>query len=149
MAMTDTEQGPTGAGTPAETVLDIGGLRFAVSFRAPDGATLRVRGRVGGVDKELLRFDDFVDQPHYHVPAEATPIMFDRATLGEPLAWFMSQVRVHLGQLLAEAGFAEVLPDVDLDEIGRRAGEIRSLMVDCVPQGYARVPGLGLQHVAA
>jgi hypothetical protein len=147
--MTDSEREPETAGMPKETVLDVGGLRFAVSFRAPDGATLRVRGPVRGMDKELLRFDDFIEQPHYHVPAEATPVMFDRATLGEPLAWFMSQVRVHLGQLLVDAGFGEVLAQVDLDEIGRRAGEIRSLMVACVPEGYARVPGLGLQHTAA
>jgi hypothetical protein len=42
-----------------------------------------------------------------------------------------------------------VLDQVDLAEIGRRAEEIRSLMVACVPEGYARVPGMGLQHVAA
>lgn len=124
---------------------EVGGLGFSVSFRSP-GATLRVYGSVDGERKELLRFDDFVDNPHYHVPAENHPISFDRATLGEPLDWFVTQIRDHLGDLLTEAGFAEVRDRVDLGAVAADAERVRQAMVDCVPQGYVRVEGVGLQR---
>jgi hypothetical protein len=133
---------------PGPTAWDLGGLHFTASFRGP-GATLRVFGRVAGDRMELLRFDDFIDGPHYHVPAEGAPIMFDRATLGEPLDWIVAQVRDNLGELLTTAGFEEVLADVDLEAVARGAEQIRKAMVDCVPDGYVRVDGVGLQRVEA
>src|ERR1700680_3112134 len=129
-----------------ETELDFGGLNFAVSFRGNAGATLRLSGPVGGAQKELLRFDDFVESPHYHVPADGPATMFDRTTLGDPLDWFVSQISDHLAELLTAAGFSEVLPDVDIGAVGANAGSIRKAMEDCVPEGYVRVPGFGLRR---
>lgn len=128
--------------------LEAGGLRFTVAFRGP-GATLRVFGPVDGSETELLRFDDFIAGPHYHVPAAGDPIEFDRARYGEPLDWFVAQVRDHLGELLAEGGFEDTLAKVDLAAVSDHAEQIRTMMIDCVPEGYARVPGVGLQKVGA
>jgi hypothetical protein len=128
------------------TAWDCGGLHFSVSFRAPAGATLRVSGDVDGARTELLRFDDFVDAPHYHAPASADPVMFDRAELGEPLEWFVGQLRDHLAELLTKAGFAGTLRDVDVDAVAGCAEHVRNAMIECVPEGYVRVPGLGLQR---
>jgi hypothetical protein len=133
---------------PGATVLDLGGLHFTASFRGP-GATLRVYGDVAGDRTELLRFDDFVDGPHYHVPAHGAPIMFDRTTLGEPLEWIVTQVRDNLVELLTAAGFADVLADVDAEAVAGGAERIRKAMVDCVPDDYVRVEGVGLQRVKA
>jgi hypothetical protein len=131
------------------TELDLGGLQFAASFRAPAGATLRVSGRVDGVQTELLRFDDFIDGPHYHFPSDADPVGFDQAALGEPLDWLVTQIRDHLGPLLTDAGFADMVPDLDLSAVTANAERIRKLMTDCLPEGYVRVPGVGLQRVEA
>jgi hypothetical protein len=128
-------------------VLDIGGLRFDVAFRGA-GATLRVWGDVGGTWTEMLRFDDFIEEPHFHVPASGPSIAFDRA-LGDPLTWYSAQVREHLGTLLDDAGFASVLADVDLGEVARRTDEVTQAMIDCVPAGYVRIPGVGLRRVEA
>ena len=65
-------------------VVDCGGLRFEATFRAPAGATLRVFGEVDGDIAELLRFDDFIEGPHYHIPAAGDPMPFDQGLLGEP-----------------------------------------------------------------
>jgi hypothetical protein len=137
---------PVSAG---ETEMDFGGLHFGVSFRGPAGATLRVSGPINGERKELLRFDDFVESPHYHVPADGSATMFDRTTLGDPLDWFVSQISDHLGELLTAAGFSEVLPDVDLGAVRANAGSIRKAMEDCVPEGFVRVPGFGLRRDVA
>ena len=133
---------------PEETVLDYGGLTFGVSFRGP-GATLRVNGDVDGESTELLRFDDFIEQPHYHVPASGDAVMFDREKLGEPLAWYIAQIRDNLGDLLTEGGYAKVLPNLDLEAVSAHAGDIQKAMEDCVPAGFTRVPGVGIQKLDA
>jgi hypothetical protein len=126
-------------------VVESGRLRFEATFRAPAGATLRVFGEVEGHQEELLRFDDFVEDPHYHAPADGDQIAFDRTAKGEPLVWFVAQIRDHLAELLTQAGFSAVLAGVDLDEVSASAEEIRQAMEECVPAGYVRVPGVGLQ----
>ena len=132
-----------------QQVLEFGGLRFDVAFRAIGGATLRVDGKVADEWKELLRFDDFIDVPHYHAPADAEPINFDRATLGEPLAWYITQIRDHLPEWLEKSGFADVVPTVDMNEVVRNIDKVEKAMRDCVPEGFERVPGVGLQRVSA
>lgn len=132
-----------------QQVVECGGLRFEATFRAPAGATLRVFGDVDGHVTELLRFDDFIEAPHYHVPAAGDPRPFDSAALGEPLTWYISQLRDHLGELLAEAGFGPVLSAVDLDAVTDHAEDVRKAMEACVPAGYLRVPGVGLRRFPA
>src|ERR1700739_1099702 len=119
------------------TILEFGGLRFEVSFRSV-GATLRVEGRVNGVWTEMLRFDDFVDGPHFHAPADGDQIMFDRARLGEPLAWYVSQVRDHLIEWIEKAGFTEVIPTIDIDEVAKNSYRLNEAMIVCVPEGFIR-----------
>jgi hypothetical protein len=125
--------------------MECGGLRFEASFRAPAGATLRVFGDVDGEATELFRFDDFVDAPHYHVPADGPVIPFDREKFGEPLAWYVSQLRDHLAELLTQAGFARLVPAVDYRAVAEHADDITQAMTECVPDGYVRVPGTGLR----
>ncbi len=128
--------------------LEAGGLTFAVSFREV-GATLRVLGPDVEGRKELVRFDDFVDMPHYHVPAEGPAIAFDVAARGEPLEWIVGQLRDHLPELLTEAGFADLLPQIDPAAVTARSGTIKQMLIDCVPDGYVRVPGAALQRAKA
>jgi hypothetical protein len=131
--------------TAGEHVVECGGLRFEAMFRAPAGATLRVSGEVDGQVTDLVRFDDFIEAPHYHVPASGPAISFDRTELGEPLAWYVSQLRDHLAELLTQAGFARLVPHVDFREVTKHADDITRAMNECVPEGYERVPGIGLR----
>jgi hypothetical protein len=130
-------------------VVECGGLRFEATFREPAGATLRVSGEVDGQMTELVRYDDFIDSPHYHVPADAPSIPFDQAALGEPLAWYVSQLRDHLAEVLTEAGYATLLPNVDTAAVAEHADDITQAMIDCVPDGYVREPGIGLKMAPA
>jgi hypothetical protein len=134
-----------GVSGSAATALEFGGLRFDVSFR-DIGATLRVDGRVNGAWTELLRFDDFVDAPHYHAPAHADATPFDSASLGDPLVWCVAQIKEHLPEWLEETGFGDVLPTIDLEAISRNAEKLTDAMNACVPEGFVRVPGVGLQR---
>jgi hypothetical protein len=143
-AMADVNAPEVSEGHDQPRVYEFGGLRFDVSFRGP-GATLRVLGKVGDRFEEMLRFDDFVEDPHFHAPP-AVQMKFDRS-LGEPLAWYIAQIRDHLAEWLEKAGYASVLADVDVDAVTENAGTLEAAMEECVPEGYARVPGVGLQKV--
>jgi hypothetical protein len=143
--MSNTPTEPVTDPTDTEEVLAFGGLRFGVSLRPP-GATLRVSGPVDGTWTEMLRFDDFVDQPHFHVPSSGPSIAFD-PSLGEPLAWYVSQIRDHLAEWLERAGFAGVLASVDLDEVSANSHRLAAAMEARVPDGCARVPGVGWRHL--
>jgi len=134
-----------GSDSPGSTTLEFGGLRFEVSFRKV-GATLRVDGPVDGTWTEMLRFDDFVDQPHFHAPADGDAIPFDQSSLGEPLEWYVTQIRDHLSEWLEKAGFAQVLSTIDVEAISMNAGRLTDAMNACVPTGFVRVPGKGLQR---
>jgi hypothetical protein len=94
----------------------------------------------------MLRFDDFVDGPHFHAPAAGPAIEFDRS-LGDPLTWYVAQIRDHLEEWIQRAGFEAVLPSIDVAEISKRAEELTNAMNACIPAGYVRVPGFGLQRL--
>jgi hypothetical protein len=128
--------------------VDLGGLRFSATFRAPAGATLRVSGEVAGRREELLRFDDFVQQPHYHVPAAGDAVMLDTKTVGAPLDFYLDQIGNHLGELLVQGGFEEIVPTLDLRAVTANIGQVRDAMIDVVPDGYTRVPGVGIRRDA-
>ena len=98
-----------------------------------------------GPPHRVVPLDDFVEEPITTPPAAGDPTPFDRAALGEPLAWLVWPLRDHLAELLADAGFARVVADLDLQAISDHAEDIRTAMQDCVPDGYVRVPGVGLQ----
>ena len=126
--------------------IDVGGLRFSASFRGPAGATLRVSSQLEDGWQELLRFDDFVEQPHFHVPASGNATMVDRDVDGAPLDFFIVQLRDHLRELLMEGGFSETLETIDQEAVANNLDRIRQAMIDVVPDGYTRVPGVGLQR---
>ncbi len=129
-----------------ERSLELGGLRFEVYFTKGWGPTTRVLGQRDGEWVEVLRFDDFAVMPHYHAPAESDAIMFDRGTLGDPMEWYLGQVRDNLTDLLGKNGNADVLPTIDQAVVTEQIDQLREAMSSCVPEGFTRVPGIGLRH---
>jgi hypothetical protein len=124
---------------------ELGGLRFIVSSN-DYGANLAVFGDLGKGWVELIRFQDYVDDPHYHAPVGGWNA-FDRNTNGEPLAWWLDQLRDDLAGWLVESGFADRLADIDVDEVRRNLARVEQAMIDCLPASYARIPGHGVKRI--
>jgi hypothetical protein len=59
------------------------------------------------------------------------------------------QISDHLEEFLTAAGFEAVLPAVDTAAVASSAERIRTAMIECVPDGYVRVAGVGLQRASA
>ena len=128
------------------TDIEFGGLKFKLYYQ-DRGATIRTYGRVHGEWIEMIRWDDFTDSPHYHVPEEGPQIPFDRASLGEPLAWYVAQIRDHLPEWVEKAGFADVVPSIDMSVVSQNAQKLSDVLIANMPEEFHRVPGVGLQRV--
>ena len=90
----------------------LGPVRLEVEHRSPGpagGPTLRVRRAADG--HELLRFDCFAYQAHWHLDPdgrdELTPIPF----AVESLEWTLAELRRDLAGYLAKAGLTHALPE--------------------------------------
>jgi cystathionine beta-lyase len=116
----DDLRAPAGAGRRAglytalvsgDLTLALGPLRIEVEHRSPGpagGPSLRVLRAADG--HELLRFDCFAHQAHWHLDPdgrdETTPIPL----AVESLEWTLGELRRDLAGYLAKAGFTEPLP---------------------------------------
>jgi len=81
------------------------------------GVSLHIYGGLGEQAREHLRFDCFVEEPHYHYVGWARKsnevLQIDPVADGDPLAWALERVRTRLPQMLARAGAADIAAQVD------------------------------------
>jgi hypothetical protein len=86
-------------------------------------------------EHEYLRFDVFIDEPHYHyVDRHAgtnTVVPFDTVAHGEMLAWTIGSLRDRLPEMLSAAGAADIADAVTpqvAGEVGDRVeAHLRSI----------------------
>jgi hypothetical protein len=68
-------------------------------------------------DHEFIRFDMFVDEPHYHYVDKAagtnTLVFYDTVANGPMVTWTLSQLRHRLPDMVRHAGGAEVADSID------------------------------------
>jgi hypothetical protein len=100
------------------TKFEAGAVTFALQYRAlmPDqGVSLQVVSCVDGEEKELLRFDCFDQNPHYHYDPDNRNIRFnmDKTTAGNPVGFTLKQLRERLPEMLKTAGFEDVANKLD------------------------------------
>jgi hypothetical protein len=126
--------------------LQFGGVRFETYYTRYFGTSTRLFGKVEGEWVEMLRFDDFVDVPHYHAPADDdNAIMVDAAEIGEPMPFFLDLIENKLPERLPQIGFGDVLPSIDLDRVKANIDLVRHAMNSVLPEGFSRVSGQTLR----
>ena len=109
--------------------IEAGAVTFALQYRtqmADQGVCIHVMGSPSGEMKELLRFDCFDQEPHYHyAPLEKNERRFlDKTTAGNPLGWALRQLRTRLPEMLEHAGYSEVANQLDRDLITSKLDEV-------------------------
>src|SRR5689334_11292216 len=88
-----------------QITLEFGGLRLEVYFTRNFGASVVVFATTRPA-AEMLRFDDFVDVPHYHAPGDDPhPNNLDVAEVGEPREFFLNYLVENLPTVLPQIGF--------------------------------------------
>jgi hypothetical protein len=94
------------------------------------GVSLHVVGAIDGAPREVLRFDCFAEDPHYHYVdwrAKANEVLhLDPVADGDPLAWALARLATRLPQMLARAGAADLAARVDADAVAAALPKIRA-----------------------
>ena len=120
------------------TVINAGPIDVAMSYRAEimndQGLCLQVYSEIDGHDTEILRFDCFDQDPHYHYGPENHNIRLhlDKTTAGNPLGWTIGNLRNNLSAMVRRSGYddladtleASPLSDEKLDEVESTAREM-------------------------
>ncbi len=103
-------------------VIELGPLRFELENRRvgdDGGPTMRIRATINGKDTELLRFDAFETDPHYHYAPgtvrekiyHVDPLVV--SVIGDGID-FMLELVYELSKMLATAGYEDL---VSADEV--------------------------------
>jgi hypothetical protein len=114
-----------------DTRIEAGAVTFALQYRTlmPDqGVCIQVAGDVAGEEKELLRFDCFDQNPHYHyAPRERNERHnLDKTTAGNPVGWALKQLRTRLPQMLEHAGYGELAKRLDAGLVSSKLDQVEA-----------------------
>ena len=112
-----------------EKRIDAGSLTFGVRYRVisgDQGVTIRALSSAPGKETELVSFDCFDQQPHYHYGVEMSNerVHMDKTTAGNPVGWALKQLRNRLPQMLERAGYPEVAGTIDQEAVDSALAEV-------------------------
>lgn len=99
-----------------------GALTFGIEYRRLSndrGVCIHVYGGQDYQQDEVLRFDCFERQPHYHYAWSTNDqyVPFDAAADGDPLSWTIERLRSRLPAMLIRAGAPDLARSLDQREI--------------------------------
>ena len=97
-------------------IIGTGRIKFGLEYRdllSDQGVCINVFGEVGGEDVELLRFDCFDNEPHYHYGPENQNerLMLDITTEGGSLDWVLNKFSERLPEMIERGGYQELSED--------------------------------------
>ena len=123
------------------TTINLGAIEVAMSYRAEimddQGLCVQVYSVVDGTDTEILRFDCFDQDPHYHYGPENhnVRIHLDKTTAGHPFAWTISNLRTRLPAMIRRSGYDALATTLDSNPISKEQ------MDDVEEQGWKMARG--------
>lgn len=122
-------------------MIGVGGLRFNVRYanaRTGDrGPSLRIYGDVEGKQVQLLRFDCFENEPHFHYDPEGknNRIFLSTARVSDPIAWSMDYLRGNFASLIRIAGYDKCADRLDEAALAGILPGVEKALRDSVPRG--------------
>ena len=116
-----------------EKVFDVGGVELHVdqrNFGSDGGPSVRVYGEADGENIQLLRFDCFRKDPHYHYDPSGKNDQrsLDKTSVPDSVAWTIKQLGHNLVEMIHTAGYASVAEQVDQAAVAQVLSEVESLM---------------------
>lgn len=102
-----------------DVIIGDGAVKFGLEYRDllnDQGVCLHALAEVDGEEVELLRFDCFDHEPHYHYGPEKrnTRLMLDKTTEGDPLDWTLNQLNANLPAMVRRAGYPDLADAIDM-----------------------------------
>ncbi len=107
----------------------LGRFKFRVVYRIAgddQGLTIHVFGPRLGSEEEVLRFDCFRNQPHYHLGWSYRDERFIEIQDSEAFSWAVQQIRASMSELL-DAAEADSMNNSELAGLSNAADAIQLL----------------------
>ena len=114
-----------------EKIFQVGGIELHVSNRVfgdDGGPSIRVFGPVEGNSVQLLRFDCFRKDPHYHYDPTGTDEYTKLDSESDSVSWTIEQLNKNLSEMITTAGYETVAEIVDQKAVSAVLPEVESLM---------------------
>ena len=116
-----------------EKVFHVGGVELHVDNRtlgADGGPAVRVFGDVEGKAVQLLRFDCFRKNPHYHYDPSGKNDQrhLDKATVPDSIGWTIEQLGHSLAEMITTAGYNSVAVKVNQAAVTVVLPEVEAIM---------------------
>ena len=116
----------------------VGGVRINVDYRqggSDRGPSVRVYADVEGRPVQLLRFDCFDNDPHYHYDPEGRD---DHRKLSpqevpDPVAWTLAELSGNLVSMIRTAGYDGVADRVDADAVSAAVPQVAAAIREVTP----------------
>jgi hypothetical protein len=128
----------------------VGALRFNVRYsntRTGDrGPSLRVYGDVEGKPVQLLRFDCFEQEPHFHYDPDGKNnlLRMDKANVSDPITWSMDYLRGNVASLVRIAGYGALADEVDEAALTAALPTVEKALRDSIPAEMQAMAASGL-----
>lgn len=108
-----------------------GGVRFLIDYRrfgGDQGPSVRVYAEVEGRPVQLLRFDCFDKDPHYHYDPEGQDDhrKLDSQEVPDPVAWTLAQLAGNLVSMVRTAGYDEIAERIDAEAVEEAVSQIEA-----------------------
>ena len=105
------------------------------------GVCIQVAGDVAGTPTELLRFDCFDVDAHYHYGPEKNNerIMLDPTVTGNPIGWTIKQLRTRLPGMIEKAGYEDLARKIDAGLVSQKLEEVEASARQLAAQGRNNV----------
>ena len=130
--------------------IGVGALRFNVRYsntRTGDrGPSLRVYGDVEGKPVQLLRFDCFEQEPHFHYDPDGKNnlLRMDKANVSDPITWSMDYLRGNVASLVRIAGYGALADEVDEAALTAALPTVEKALRDSIPAEMQAMAASGL-----
>lgn len=108
-----------------------GGVRFLVDYRrfgGDQGPSVRVYADVDGRPVQLLRFDCFDQDPHYHYDPEGQDDhrKLDPREVPDPVAWTLAQLAGNLVSMVRTAGYDQVAERINAEAVEESVSRVEA-----------------------
>lgn len=105
-------------------------------FSGDEGYDIRVYARLNDQSRQILRFDCFKYQPHFHYDPLGRDERIELAgcDMSDALRWTLRQLSHHLPEMLTQAGFAEVAAQVQPESVREAVNKLEQQVMKALPR---------------
>lgn len=121
-----------------EITIQAGGLTFIIEYRnfgEDRGPAIRVYADIEKQPIQMLRFDCFENDPHYHYDPEGKNEMHHLSydVTSDTVAWSLEQIRTRSKEMLQTAGYLETANSIDTKAISNSIGAMATAISSLTP----------------